>query len=245
MDYRDYQRLDQTKNEHFWYRARRILIDDLLHRTLTTAKPERKIIEIGCGTGIQLPLLAQFGTVLGLDIVPESVAIARQSGFAAQVFNMETESLEESSADVIASFDVLEHLTDDVSALKKIAAALKPQGQFFFSLPAAPWLFGPHDRAAGHYRRYSRREIRAKIAAAGLELQTIGYWNSWMFPAIIAIRIGKKIVGPKNRADSDTKTLPRLLNSGLYQVLKTETGMINRGFKLPWGLSLYGQAIKK
>ncbi|MFA5024723.1 MAG: class I SAM-dependent methyltransferase [Patescibacteria group bacterium] len=242
MDYRDFQKLHQTDQEHFWYKARRILINNLLSAALSTKNPDQKIIEIGCGTGIQLPLLAQFGTVEGLDIVSESVELVKRSGFLARVFNIETDSLGKDSTDVIACFDVLEHIKDDTSALKKIAETLKPNGILLFSVPAGPWLFGPHDRAASHYRRYSQKEIVAKIEASGLTLKTIGYWNSWLFPAIALMRIIKKIINRQDKASSDTKPLPGFINYSLYQILAAETKL---GFKLPWGLSLYGYAFKK
>lgn len=245
MDYRDFQKLQQTSEEHFWYRARRLLISNLLQTALKNNDPERRIIEIGCGTGIQLPLLAQYGSVEGLDLIPESIAEIKKTGFPGRVHNIETETLEESSADVIACFDVLEHLQNDQAALKKISHALKPNGIFLFSVPATPWLFGPHDRAASHYRRYNRKEVEKKLNQSGLEIKLIGHWNSWLFPAIILMRLIKKIITPKNRANSDTKPLPKLLNCFLYQLLAAETKAINKGFRLPWGLSLYGYAIKK
>jgi 2-polyprenyl-3-methyl-5-hydroxy-6-metoxy-1,4-benzoquinol methylase len=245
MDYRDFQKLNQETNEHFWYKARRILITDLLQVALKSKDPNRQIIELGCGTGIQLPLLSQFGSVEGLDIVPESIELIKMAGFKGRVFNIETEDLDRDSVAVIACFDVLEHLRDDETALDKISQALTLNGILLFSLPAVPWLFGPHDQAASHYRRYSKNEISAKIKAAGMEIKTIGYWNSWLFPAIALMRLVKKIIKPKNQADSDTKPLPKLLNNILYQLLAAETRLIKKGFSFPWGLSLYGYAVKK
>lgn len=243
MDYRDFQRLNAEKNEHFWYKARRLLIANLLQSTLKIKSDERQIIELGCGTGIQLPLLAQYGTVTGLDIVPESIVEVKAAGFSGRVFDIENEILENNSADVIACFDVLEHLEHDEAALEKIAQALKPQGFFLFSVPAAPWLFGPHDQAASHFRRYSQKEIVQKTNNSGLELKTINYWNSWLWPLIVPFRLIKKMIN--SQANSDTKPLPPLLNNFLYQILATETKMIPKGLKLPWGLSLYGVAYKK
>lgn len=245
MDYRDFQKLNQDTEEHFWYKARRLLISDLLHLALKDSDPKQKIIEIGCGTGIQLPLLAKFGRVEGLDITPESIELVKQSGYPARVFNIETELLEDNSAEVIACFDVLEHLQNDELALEKITKALTPQGIFLFSVPAIPWLFGPHDIAAKHYRRYSRKELKQKISRAGLKIKTINYWNSWVLPAIIVLRLIKKIISSKNQANSDTKSLPKFLNRFLYQILALETRLNKKGIKLPWGLSLYGYATKE
>ncbi|MFA4942209.1 MAG: class I SAM-dependent methyltransferase [Patescibacteria group bacterium] len=245
MDYRDFRKFKQKAEEHFWYKARGILINNLLNLALPKNNPTQKIIEIGCGTGIQLPLLAQFGEVEGLDLVPKSIEQVKKSGFTGRVFDIETENLEKNSADVISCFDVLEHLKQDDLALIKIAQALRPNGIFLFSIPAIPWLFGPHDQAAHHYRRYSRKDIKKKLESAGLEIKMIRHWNSWLLPMIITIRLIKKIINPKDQANSDTKPLPKFTNYLLYQILALETKLNGKGLVLPWGLSLYGYAIKK
>jgi methylase of polypeptide subunit release factors len=82
MDYHDYKKLHQSPVEYFWYKARHLLISNLLDLTLIKHNKERKIVEIGCGTGIQLPLLSKFGQTEGLDISPEGINIVKQSGFS-------------------------------------------------------------------------------------------------------------------------------------------------------------------
>lgn len=244
MDYRDFKQLTEKSDDHFWYRARRRLIKYLLTEVLKPKDSSLRLLEIGCGTGSQLSLLQEFGSVEGLDIEPEAVALAQQNGFAAKVFDLEKDNFPNNNYSAIAAFDVLEHLQDDESTLKKISAALAPGGYFFFTVPANPWLFSPHDQAMGHYRRYGLKEIKAKIAAAGLQLEETGRWNFWLFPAIILMRLVKKIWPAKNQPRSESRPLPPLINCLLYRILNTETALIKRRIKLPWGLTIYGRARK-
>lgn len=69
--------------------------------------------------------------------------------------------------DYIISINVLEHIPDDVAALKQLFGMLKEGGALLLYLPAHPFLFSQMDRRVGHYRRYSADEIIAKLTAAG------------------------------------------------------------------------------
>jgi hypothetical protein len=125
-----------------------------------------------------------------------------------------------------------------------MVAALKPDGILLFSVPANPWLFGPHDKAVGHKRRYRRKDIKV-LFNHHLQIKMLNYWNTWLFPAIILLRIVKRLMPTRKIADSEAKPLPNWLNYLLYQILAAETRLINRGWRFPWGLSIYGYAIRK
>jgi SAM-dependent methyltransferase len=70
--------------------------------------------------------------------------------------------------DSVLCINVLEHIEDDLAALRNIRLALKPGGTIGILVPAHRWLFNSIDRAVGHYRRYTRREIVGKIEQSGL-----------------------------------------------------------------------------
>ena len=75
MDRIVYDRMAAHDSTHWWYRARRDILADYLTRyaDLPTAA---RILEIGCGTGHNLPMLAGFGTVDAIEIDPAARAIA-------------------------------------------------------------------------------------------------------------------------------------------------------------------------
>jgi SAM-dependent methyltransferase len=79
--------------------------------------------------------------------------------------------------DTIVCLNVLEHVAEDVPALASMRALLRPGGRVVLLVPALPALFGTLDAALGHVRRYTPRELRIKVAAAGLRLTHLEYFN--------------------------------------------------------------------
>jgi SAM-dependent methyltransferase len=66
----------------------------------------------------------------------------------------------EGVADVIVMHDVLEHIEDDASVVRRLRTLLATHGRLVISVPALPSLFGFHDDQLGHYRRYTRRSLQ-------------------------------------------------------------------------------------
>jgi SAM-dependent methyltransferase len=75
--------------------------------------------------------------------------------------------------------NVLEHVRDDVGALRNLAAALRPGSRVVIQVPAHGWLYGEADRALGHVRRYGEAGLRRTMAAAGLAVE-----RAWQFNAL-------------------------------------------------------------
>ncbi|HLU33522.1 MAG TPA: class I SAM-dependent methyltransferase [Natronosporangium sp.] len=74
--------------------------------------------------------------------------------------------------------NVLEHIEDDVAALRSAAGLVRPGGAVVVFVPAFPALMSRFDRLIGHYRRYTRRSLAAALAAAGLPVERLHYVNS-------------------------------------------------------------------
>lgn len=77
----------------------------------------------------------------------------------------------------IVCLDVIEHVPDDVGVLGQFHDALPAGGKAYVKVPAVSWLYGPIDRASGHYRRYSRRALRTAMESAGFEVERCRYMN--------------------------------------------------------------------
>jgi len=181
MDYKDYI-IKRGKTEHFWYRAKQELITKLLASIYSDYQPERLFLEIGCGTGSQLTVMKEYGQVEGIEINEAAAAIARQQGFSVKTQNIEKESLDENKFSGISLFDVLEHVKNDAQLLHKIFLSLKERGYLFLMVPAFNFLFGPHDRALGHFRRYQLNNLLTSLESAGFSIIRQGYWNTLISP---------------------------------------------------------------
>lgn len=234
-----YQQMAELDDRHWWYRARRRIIADLIRRE-AHLPPNAQILEIGCGTGHNLAMLSGFGHVEGLELDDEARAISEKR-LGRRVMSSPLPELGEvpdRHYDLIGAFDVIEHIDDDRAALASIATKLKPGACFIMTVPAHQWMWSAHDTVNHHKRRYSRSGLKALIEASPMKLRKLGYFNSLLFPLAVAERAASKLRG---KEDADVKLPPAPLNTALEKVFAAERYLAGR-LPLPPGLSLFAVA---
>jgi len=230
-----YERMAELDSRHWWYRARREILGRLIERRLRLPADAR-ILEIGCGTGHNLPMLGRFGQVDGIEIDEEARAIAsarlgRPVGLAPLP---ELPGVADGSYDLVALLDVIEHVEDDGAALRSVARKLRPGGRILITVPAHPWMWSAHDVANHHFRRYTRKALRGLIERSGLRVELIGYFNSILFPVAAAARLAGRLTG---REGSDDALPPAPVNRSFEFLFGLERHLIGR-ISLPPGVSL-------
>jgi len=226
MDRIVYDRMAAHDSTHWWYRARRDILADYLARE-GNLPSDARILEIGCGTGHNLPMLAAFGTVEAIEIDPAAREIASQR-LGKPVSGSPLPALpgvERGAYDLIAVLDVVEHIDDDVAALKAMASCLKPGGKILITVPAHQWLWSAHDVVNHHHRRYSKASLIAAIQAAGLAPRKLGYFNSLLFPLAAAARLVGRLTG---KDDSDDSPPPKALNTLFEAIFRFERHLVGR-----------------
>jgi SAM-dependent methyltransferase len=241
MDRIVYDRMAAHDTSHWWYRARRDILTDYLAREGGLPKDAR-ILEIGCGTGHNLPMLAQFGSVDAIEIDPAARAIASQR-LGKPVGDAPLPALTgvpRGAYDLIAVLDVVEHVEDDVAALASMADCLKPGGKILITVPAHQWMWSAHDVVNHHHRRYSKATLAAAIAKAGLADNGLRYFNSLLFPLAAASRIAGRITG---KDDSDDSPPPKPVNALFERIFRLERHLVGR-LPLPPGVSIVTLASK-
>jgi SAM-dependent methyltransferase len=136
-----------------------------------------RILDAGAGIGTHtLRLLGLGGEVVALEPEPELAAMLRRRAPGATVVEGDTWSVD-GPFDAIVCFNVLEHIPDDRAVITRFAELLAPGGAVCVIVPAHPRLYGPLDQAFGHERRYTKRELRDKLVAAGLEPVVVRHVN--------------------------------------------------------------------
>lgn len=151
-------------------------------------RPElgRRVIEVGCGVGNFTGMLLDSEAVVALDVEPACVErllkrYPGQSNLEAYVFGATSPQfaeLKRFSPDSCVCLNVLEHVEDDLEAVKQMASVLVPGGVVVLLLPAFPALRGAVDRNLGHFRRYRARDARDLAEAAGMRIRKMRFMNS-------------------------------------------------------------------
>jgi SAM-dependent methyltransferase len=234
-----YQHMEEFDGRHWWYRARRRVLSDLIAREVEL--PENaSILEIGCGSGHNLPMLAEFGMVDAIELDEDARALAERR-LGRKIMNAplpELDGVHDHHYDLIAALDVIEHIDDDRAALASVASKLKLGGTFIMTVPAHQWMWSAHDELNHHKRRYSKRRLRKLIEKSPLRLRKIGYFNSLLFPVAVAQRCLSRL----RRNDDGGLTLPSpAINAALETIFAAERHLIGR-LPLPPGLSLFAVA---
>ena len=226
MDRRVYDRMAEHDSTHWWYRARREVLADYITRYAGLPKDAR-ILEIGCGTGHNLPMLARFGEVDAIEIDPAARAVAagRLGKPVGDAPLPALPGVERAAYDMIAVLDVVEHIADDVAALKAMADCLKPGGRILIAVPAHPWLWSAHDVVNHHHRRYTKHALAKAIEDAGLATRKMRWMNALLFPLAAAARIAGRVTG---RDDSDDSPPAKPLNALFERVFRLERHLIGR-----------------
>jgi hypothetical protein len=145
---------------------------------------------------------------------------------------------------VVAALDGLEHIGDDVGALETLGDALVPGGLLMVTVPAYGWLWGPHDELNHHVRRYSRRDLRAAVEAAGFEVERTTYFNSLLFPVAAAVRLARRYLIRHQEATAHLAVPGRTVNELLTRVFAAERRVL-RHVDLPFGVSVLALARRR
>jgi SAM-dependent methyltransferase len=236
MERKVFESMAENDDVHWWYVGRRRVIADLIRRYVSLPENPR-ILEIGCGTGHNFDMLRQFGRLDAIEVDEEVRAIAaKRLGHAVSEAPLPAlPGVADRSYDLVALLDVLEHVDERPSSLASAATKLAPGGRLLVTVPAYPWMWSGHDVAHHHKLRYSKRQLRDEVAQAGLTIEKIGRFNSFLFPGEAAWRLVSKAMG---WTGSDDKVPPAPVNVACRYVFGLERYIVGRN-PLPFGLSLF------
>lgn len=245
MDREYYREYFQLEEKHWVFIARRKISFSIMDKYLA-GNNKLDILDVGTGTGVMLGALKRYGRVTGVDSSDIAIKFCQERGYSNVVSgSAENMSFENNSFDLICAMDLLEHLDNDQKALKEFYRILRPGGFLFVTVPAYMFLWGPHDEINMHKRRYRINEIYQKIIDAKFCVEKISYFNSFLFPIIAFVRLGRKIIRQRNtELKSDFKMSSLLMNNILEGIFSSERFLLKH-WNLPFGVSIVCLAIKR
>jgi SAM-dependent methyltransferase len=245
LDHAEYQRMFEREDRYWWFVGRRRLALGLLDRELGPARQGRKILDLGCGTGVVLQELQSSGAeATGLDFSSEALEFCQQRSLG-NLVQGDAQALPfgDRTFDAILGLDVFEHIESDEKAFQEAHRVLQPEGVLILSVPTFKWLWGPHDVALHHFRRYTRAEMVRKLQDAGFEIVQASYAVFWLFGIVLLTRMVEKF--RRGPAKAVLPRVPEWVNAWLIRLQTSEGRAIVNGTQWPVGSSVVVIARRK
>jgi len=228
----------RVRSEDLYARTKYAIVLDYLsgHRGL-------RILNAGCGSGeLSVELAGAGHDVVGIDPTPEYIDLARANAARAgagrcrfEVSSIET-FVTDRPFDCVVATDVLEHIEDDRAAFARLLTLSRPGGTIIVTVPAGPWLFGYHDEALGHFRRYTRRRL-LELPGPGCRVEEIRHLGFGLIP--VCFLYSKLLRRPYPVAEAGDARRRPLVAKALRLVLALE-----RALPVPAGTSLIMKAVR-
>lgn len=224
------------EDEHWWFRGRRRIIRKLL-QDLRLSENSR-ILEIGCGTGGNLSMLSDFGNLTAVEPEQEAADMATSRGIVPVLAGHIPNGLPKfpKPFELVALFDVIEHIQKDAECLQEAARLLDSGGRILLTVPAFQFLWSIHDEENHHQKRYRKSDITALASECNLRVDYLSYFNFWLFPPVAAVRLLRKVV-PYEESWKDMQMPSLWLNTLLERTFSSERHLLGR-LAFPFGVSL-------
>jgi SAM-dependent methyltransferase len=264
MNPQEYSRMHELETTYWWFAGRRAIVRSIVRswRREIASENSWQLLDIGCGTGANLPLLCESvgesvgesGSVTAMDFSPLALQFARDHLVDLPVKLVQGDATRlpfpDEHFDVVTMLDVLEHVEDDAAALREIERVLRPGGAFILSVPAYQKLWSAHDEALHHFRRYEFHGLQKVLSAGGLRVWRISFAMSMMPPIAWFWRRFILPFGPRRPKEATRHSegavlpqVPAFINKLLITYLQVEGWILTRR-PLNFGTSLVAVARK-
>lgn len=250
-----YDNLSAVEETHWWFRHRRAVAREWLRRARVR---DGVALDIGCGTGGNLPLLAEFARkVVGMDLSERALALCVKKHAGAALVRADANDLERTlapaSIDLACLFNVLYHtwVDDDSSVLTAAHRVLKPGGHVLVCEAAFESLRRQRDRLDYGARRYRLSGLREKIERAGFEIERATYFNALGLPPAWLLARFDHWSGAYRRplddlqSDRDLDISNTWTQRLVYAITGIERAWLRLGGRLPFGINVLIVARKR
>ena len=222
----------ELEERSFWFMHR----NDCIIETLRRFPPSGIVYDVGGGNGYVTKALMDngYGAIL-VEPGIEGARNAKSRGLRPIICStLQGAGFNKKSMPSIGLFDVLEHINDDVEFLKELNSFMVPSGRLYVTVPAYHALWSAEDDFAGHYRRYTLKELRNKLRSAGFEIEYSTYFFTLLTLPIFLFRVIPSRIGLRKRSefsryDKEHIVKTKFITIPFQKYLTMELGIIKHG----------------
>ena len=231
MDNKTFSRQIKNQKKHWWFQARKNIIDKII--SSINLKKKNNILDFGAGSGVNIDMLRKYGLV---DIHEQNKYARAAIKKEKKIKNLySTLRIKKKFYDLILLADVIEHVEQPKKLLKNLKKFLKKDGYILITVPAYQFLFSKKDRVLGHYRRYNKELLKKELS--GFKVENISYFNTFLCLPIAILTLLNKFL--KRDYIKKVETTPNfILNKLCYIIFAAEKYFI-KYFNFPFGISIY------
>lgn len=187
MQDQDY--LWELNEDDFWHKNK--------DRVLLKLIKKGTVLDVGAGTGSFSIKLNKMGfDVTYIDTSKKYFEIAKQRAGGSKIKFICGDFLKyhfKNKFDNIVISGFIEHIEDDVNLLDGIYKLLNPGGRVILLTSAYPSLYSNFDKSVGHYRRYTKKELKSKVESVGFKIKFHRYWDVLGIPVLIVTKLTGKV----------------------------------------------------
>ncbi len=244
MNSKEYDRMYQVEEELWWYKGLRDLLAYYLKK-----EPHRKlkILDVGCGTGMNMLFIESLGhTAYGVDVSSKAVMYAKKRKLSHVSLGSITKiPFGDETFDVVLGMDVIGLLSDkEVKiAIAEMYRVLKPNGVTFIHTAALEFLRSSHDKVSHVQRRYTMSRLGQLFNTKKWSIQKLSYRMFLLFLPLALVKLIKRSLR-SSTLEGDLYLPHPLLNGILIHIQQLEN-LLLRYCSFPFGTSLFVIARKK
>lgn len=218
---------------HWWWRSRERYVLDIISNLGLPDNAD--ILDVGCGDGLFFEALSKWGRPFGVE--PDSDLI-RNVKWREHIYNapFDANLQLDRSFDLILMLDVLEHLDDDLSALRQAIQVLKPGGKVLATVPALMSAWTAHDQVNHHRRRYRKSPFETIMKSAGFEVTVCRYYFVWTYLPKFLLSLKERLMG-ESTSQAQTQIPSYRINSFITLMSYFEHRFLHH-IPVPFGTSL-------
>ena len=232
MNNKTFSRQIKNQEKHWWFQARKQIIDQIISNI--KLKKKNNILDFGSGSGVNLNMLEKYGLI---DVHEKNkfarIAIKNKNKKIKNLYS--SLKIRKNFYDLILIADVIEHVRQPKNLLRNLKKFLKKDGRILITVPAYQFLFSKKDKALGHYRRYNKKLLKNELAE--FKIENISYFNTLLCIPIIIMTLLNKLL--KRDYIKEVETTPNFFINKLFFIIFAAEKYFIKYLNLPFGISIY------